>query len=111
MNALDNRTCSAGFVSSDFFVVLDEIHSKIYQIFNGGSGTQVHALETGRSDVISALAFDSNSGTVVWNDRNVRTVRKQTIGLQEISTLDIGSCLISFSFLVTTSEYNIKTSN
>ncbi|XP_052217150.1 low-density lipoprotein receptor-related protein 4-like isoform X2 [Dreissena polymorpha] len=89
LNATDGRTCSAGFMSSEYIVIFDEIHNKIYQVSNGDSSTKVHALETGKSDNISALAFDSNLGTVVWNDRSVRTVRKKTIGSEVISTLDI----------------------
>ncbi|XP_052784567.1 low-density lipoprotein receptor-related protein 4-like [Mya arenaria] len=87
----NGKECITSALKSDFFIVLDQVHGRLYQATNDATGpSDVFALEINENNSPAALAFDSNTNTMAWVDNSVpKTVRTMTIGGTEERNLDV----------------------
>ncbi|WAR27297.1 LRP4-like protein, partial [Mya arenaria] len=86
------KKCITSTLKSDFFIILDQVHGRLYQANNDATHlSDVVALEINENNTPAALAFDSNTNTIAWVDNSdvSKTVRTMTIGDTEERNLDV----------------------
>ncbi|KAL4219821.1 Low-density lipoprotein receptor-related protein 4 [Mactra antiquata] len=77
--AKDGKSCITEVLTTNYFIVLDSKHDKIYQIDR--TAQTVYTVEIDTSNIPSTITLDSSRNTVVWVDGNNGILKKKKLGM------------------------------